>query len=130
MKKEILLDGNRFSTLAEFYDEVEEKLTKSLDWKIGRNLDAYNDVLRGGFGVHDYEEPLKLVWKNSGKSKVDLGYTETINHFGKLLQSCHPSNIHGVKANLENAKNGKGKTLFETIVDITGEHKHIELSLE
>jgi len=40
---------------------------------MGRNLNAYNDVLTGGFGVHDYEEHIKIRWTNSDKSKKDLG---------------------------------------------------------
>ena len=39
--------------MAGFYDEVEQVFTCGLDWKIGRNLDAFNDILRGGFGRHE-----------------------------------------------------------------------------
>jgi RNAse (barnase) inhibitor barstar len=130
MKKEIILDGNNFSSLAEFYDEIQNKLTKDLDWEIGRNLDAYNDVLRGGFGVYEYEEPFIFLWKNSGKSKKDLGYAETIKYLEKKLKTCHPTNISFVKNDLEEAKKGNGKTLFEIIIDITHEHTHIELKIE
>jgi RNAse (barnase) inhibitor barstar len=73
MTKEIIIDGNNFATLTEFYDEVENKLTKGLGWKIGRNLNAFNDVLSGGFGIHDNEEQIKIKWINAGKSKADLG---------------------------------------------------------
>ena len=52
----IKIQGNNFSNLAEFYDEIERKMTSGLEWKIGRNLNAFNDVLRGGFGVHDCDE--------------------------------------------------------------------------
>jgi RNAse (barnase) inhibitor barstar len=130
MKKEIILDGNNFSSLAEFYEEIQNKLTKDLDWEIGRNLDAYNDVLRGGFGVYEYEEAIKLLWKNSEKSKKDLGFPETIKYIEKKLKTCHPTNISFVKNDLEEAKKGSGKTLFEIIIDIIHEHKHIELKLE
>jgi len=50
-----------------------ESLTKDLDWKIGRNLAAFNDVLYGGFGAFEYEEPIEIIWKHSNKSKSDLG---------------------------------------------------------
>jgi RNAse (barnase) inhibitor barstar len=76
--KEIVIDGSNFNTLAEFYDEIENKLTKGLEWRIGRNLDALNDVLTGGFGIHDYEERIILVWTNSEKSKNNLGQPETL----------------------------------------------------
>jgi len=49
-RKTIVFDANRFSDLASFYQEVENTCTKDLGWSIGRNLNAFNDVLRGGFG--------------------------------------------------------------------------------
>ncbi|MCP1224211.1 barstar family protein [Sebaldella sp. S0638] len=47
-------------------------LTKNLTWKTGRNLNAFNDILRGGFGVFDDEEII-LIWKNSESSEEKLG---------------------------------------------------------
>ena len=49
MREVFTIDGRRFSNMAGFYDEVERVFTFGLDWKIGRNLDAFNDILRGGF---------------------------------------------------------------------------------
>ncbi|GEP96124.1 barstar family protein [Chitinophaga cymbidii] len=69
----IIIDGNRFSDLEGFYSEIDRVLTKGLDWRTGHNLDAFNDLLRGGFGVHEYEEPIRLVWENSEKSREELG---------------------------------------------------------
>ena len=102
MKKEIILEGNNFSNEKELYDEVESKFTKGLEWKIGRNLNAFNDVLRGGFGIYEYEEPVKVIWKNFEKSKKELG---TI-------------------------KISKDRILLDAIMDIFKDHKHIELVLE
>ncbi|EPR65316.1 barstar family protein [Cyclobacterium qasimii] len=50
---QIEINAYNFSDLDEFYDEIKTKLTKNLEFKIGRNLDAFNDVLAGGFGVFD-----------------------------------------------------------------------------
>ncbi|WP_235904736.1 barstar family protein, partial [Patiriisocius marinus] len=74
----IKIQGNNFSNLADFFDEVERKMTKGLDWKIGQNLNAFNDVLRGGFGIHDCDEDYKLIWENSQKSKSELQEFTTI----------------------------------------------------
>ena len=68
----IEINGNNFSNLTEFYDEVERKMTNGLNWKIGRNLDAFEDVLSGGFGVQEVEENYELKWLNSEKSKTEL----------------------------------------------------------
>lgn len=124
---EIIFDGNKFADLESFYNEIDNVLTKNLDWQTGHNLNAFNDILRGGFGVHEYEEPIKIIWTNSLKSKNDLGFDATIKYLVNNLSTCHPTNIEYVKTDLEEAKLHKGKTLFEIIVDIIKEHKHIEL---
>lgn len=71
--KTITINGNNFSDLNSFYDEVEKVLILDLTFKMGRNLNAFNDVLRGGFRVVEYEEPYKLIWLNLNKSEKDLG---------------------------------------------------------
>ncbi|MEO8403261.1 MAG: barstar family protein [Chitinophagaceae bacterium] len=71
-KRTITINGNNFSNLEEFFNEVDNVLTKDLDWKTGHNFSAFNDLLCGGFGVHEYDESIKLVWQNSEKSKQDL----------------------------------------------------------
>lgn len=129
MQKNLVINGNNFSDLTGFYDEVERNLTKDLDWKIGRNLDAYNDVLRGGFGVHDYEERFTLTWINAEKSKRDFGWEATIAYREDILAHCHPDNIPYVMEDVAKAKAGEGETLFDIIVDITRGHGHIEFIL-
>jgi len=68
----IKIDGNNFCDLQGFYIEIEQKMTQGLNWKIGRNLDAFADILQGGFGVHDINEKYELQWLNSDKSKIEL----------------------------------------------------------
>ncbi len=75
MKKIIIINGNNFTDIESFYDEIDRVLTKDLDWKTGHNLDAFNDLLRGGFGVYDYEDPVKLIWTNFLDSRNYLGQT-------------------------------------------------------
>ena len=43
------IDGAGFSSLEGFFDEVSRKLIPHAIW--GKNLDAFNDILRGGFGT-------------------------------------------------------------------------------
>lgn len=125
----IVLDGMEIFNLSSFYDEVESKLTKDLGWDMGRNLDAFNDVLRGGFGVFDYDEPVQLVWQHSSESRADLGWEETVEYLQFKLGTCHPLNVPLVKEDLEKAERKEGDTLFEIIVGIIREHEHIELTL-
>ena len=102
MKKEIIIDSNNFSNEAEFYDEIYAKFIKNLDLNTGHNLNAFNDILRGGFEVYEYEEPVKIIWKNYEKSKKELSVI----------------------------KISKDRFLLDAIMDIFKDHKHIELILE
>lgn len=45
------IDGASFDTVEGFYDEVSRVLVPDVSW--GRNLDAFDDVLSGGFGTPD-----------------------------------------------------------------------------
>ncbi|MCB9325613.1 MAG: barstar family protein [Lewinellaceae bacterium] len=128
--KIIEIEGGRFSNLKGFYDEIERGLTSGLDWKVGRNLDAFDDLLEGGFGMHDYGEEVELIWTNSDRSRMKLGYEETVKYFQDKLRKCHPSNKREVKNELEMAMNGKGETLFEMIVEIIKDHQHITLKMK
>lgn len=72
-----VIDGIRFTTLDEFYDEVERVLIPGVYW--GRNLDAFNDILRGGFeGIPD--EPFVLMWRNAALSQ------ERLSQFSVLVE--------------------------------------------
>ncbi|MBQ2956561.1 MAG: serine hydrolase [Clostridia bacterium] len=71
--REFILDGERFDDMEGFYQEIDRLLTKDLPWETGHNLDAFNDLLRGGFGVHEYGEPIRIKWIHHGKSRRDLG---------------------------------------------------------
>ena len=44
--------------------------------RLGKIIAAHcevNDLLRGGFGVHEYGQPLRIKWLHYSKSKEDLG---------------------------------------------------------
>jgi RNAse (barnase) inhibitor barstar len=64
------IDGERFATLDGFFDEVERVLlAPGVYW--GRNLDAFNDILRGGFGTP--EGGFVLRWRRVDLSRARLG---------------------------------------------------------
>lgn len=111
----ITIDGNRFSTLTEFYEEMERLLTKDLSWTPGRSMDAFHDLLRGGFGVHDYGAAIAFHWIHAEKSRRDLGYEATELYWRQLSDRCHPSNRERMLQRAEAAKRREGPTLFDLI---------------
>src|SRR5215468_4974388 len=93
LRPESRIDGDRFSTLEEFYDEVERSLIPGVQW--GRNLDAFSDILRGGFGAP--QGGFILRWQKSSLSRERLGYAETVRQLENRLKRCHPSNRETVQ---------------------------------
>lgn len=89
-EKWIYIDGRDIHTLNDFFDQIEQKLTNKINFKIGRNLNAFNDLLWGGFGIHEYEEPLHIVWIFTEKSRQALGN----KYFNKIISIIenHESN--------------------------------------
>ena len=117
MKPVIELDGSRFKTLEEFYDHFEER---ALDCSWGKNLDAFNDVLRGGFGTP--EKGFKLLWGEHETSKENLGYGETVRQLRRRLANCHFSSVPSIEHELKDAMAGKGPTVFDWLVEIIRDH--------
>ena len=115
MRHKLIIDGSKFSTIGEFFDESVRLLTKNLSWEPGRGLDAFHDLLRGGFGVHEVGEGIDFYWIHSNKSRQDLGYEETALHWEKILQKCHPTNYEIVRQKIKAAQNQEGETLFDII---------------
>ena len=83
-KQTIIINGNNFSDLQTFHDEIDRVLTKNLNWETGHNLNAFNDLLRGGFGVYEYEESVNIVWTNFKNSEASLG-KELTDHLKELI---------------------------------------------
>ena len=111
------IDGQRFSTLEEFYDELDRVMSLA-PW--GHNLDAFNDILRGGFGTP--EEGFTLRWKNHNMSKQRLGYPETVRQLKLRLERCHPDNRQTVMQYQKDAEQGRDETVFDWLVNIIRKH--------
>lgn len=159
MEKPIfVIDGNNFSDLESFYDEVERCLIPDVEW--GRNLDSLNDMLRGNVGL--LPRAYILVWKNISKSRMDLGYEETIKFWEEvkqrwirrlnlleeqlqhsedksskeklMLQEMRESGKQSLikwTADLESAQHRQGPTIFDWIMEmIFDERKQIEFRPE
>lgn len=124
--KTFIVNGNNFLDLQSFYDEVVNVLTEDFADKFGRNMNAFDDILLGGFGKFEHQENITLIWKDIEKSKKDLGWPETIKYVEGKLKTCHPTNIESVKNDLKLAKEFKGQTLFEIIIAKIKRQKHIQ----
>jgi RNAse (barnase) inhibitor barstar len=116
----LVIDGRQFVDLEGFYDEISFQLIPGATW--GRNLDAFNDILRGGLGMS--EGGFYLRWKHSHLSQERLGWAETILWFERNLAN---TNSHSPKARLfqtrlDSARRHEGETMFDKLVRIIRVH--------
>jgi RNAse (barnase) inhibitor barstar len=81
--------GDRIASLEDFYREIGEAVNGPGGY-FGRNLDAFNDCLAGGFGTPD--EGYVIRWLDSERSRQMLGYPETVRQLERTLERCHPAN--------------------------------------
>ena len=116
---EYVLDGTRITSLETFYDEISRVLIPN-DGFFGRNLDAFNDILRGGFGTPD--EGFTLIWINSASSRERLGYAETVRQLELTLAECHPESRDYVRRQLDLARSGTGPTVFDWLIKTIEDH--------
>lgn len=118
MATEYVIDGSRITSLETFYDEISRAVIPGSPW--GRNLDAFNDILRGGFGTPD--DGFKLIWSAAAFSKQALGYNETVRQLEKRLERCHPTARKDVRQRLSEARAGTGPTVFDWLIEIIRDH--------
>ena len=120
-KKMTVINGGHFSDLEGFYDEVSQLFMKDEDWKVG-TLDGFDDILYGFEG--------EIIWKDSDKSREDLGFDSTKEFYENKIRIGKPFNIELIQQKLDDLIDGNGQTLFEILVEIIGSHQNIKLILD
>ena len=116
-----VINGGHFSDLEGFYNEVSELFMNDEDWKVG-TLDGFDDIL--------YRIDSDITWKNSQKSKKDLGFELTKEFYENKIRQGKPFNIKLIQQKLGDLMDGKGQTLFEILVEIIESHQNITLILD
>lgn len=130
-KKVYTIDGKNFTSIYGFFDEITRVMFPDTEW--GENLDAFNDVLRGGFGTP--EKGFVLEWKNSRLSKKNLGYDHLVwdieeylkdlknpEYFTWLTEEEREENRVLARKDLKKARRGEGQTPFEVLIEIIQGH--------
>lgn len=131
MKKlELTINGDNFQDIEGFYEELNRLVMKEENWKLGVSLDAFNDLLYGGFGVIKEYDELEIIWLNSEKSRKDLGLETTKSYYQHKLEHPEIYSSKFAQEKLEELEAGSGQTYFEILLEIISEHPKIELTLK
>ena len=116
-----VINGGHFSDLEGFYKEISQLFMKDEDWKVG-TLDGFDDIL---YGVDS-----DITWKDSQKSKEDLGFDLTKEFYENKIRIGKPFNVDLIQQKLDDLIDGKGQTLFEILIEIIESHQNIKLILD
>jgi RNAse (barnase) inhibitor barstar len=112
------IDGERFATLEGFFQEISGAVIPRANW--GKSLDAFDDVLNGGFGTP--AAGFTLRWLHHAVSRLRLGYPETVRQLELRLERCPPENRAAIARQLKEASAGAGPTVFDWLVQIVRAH--------
>ncbi|MFX1708758.1 hypothetical protein PV783_32635 [Chitinophaga sp. CC14] len=127
MEQQIIINGDVISDIPSFYREINRVFMAGEDWQLGNSLDAFNDLLYGGFGVIRNNEPVVLLWKNIERSRTALGYAVTKRYYEEKLLPDSPFNKEHFREKLDALNNGTGQTYFDILLEIIAAHPNITL---
>ena len=71
-----------------------------------------------------------MTWKNISKSKTDLGLEATKKWYERKITANKIENQKFFKDKLKELTENNGQTLFDIIIEIISEHKHIEFETQ
>ncbi|NUU66796.1 barstar family protein [Enterobacteriaceae bacterium BIT-l23] len=127
MSKTLILEGSRIHDIGSFYDQINGLFMADESWQLGPSLDALNDLLYGGFGVLQGNEPLTLIWRDIAQSRAALGRDATRRYYQDKL--AQPQRYHQARIRQELAllERGEGPTYFDIILEIIADHPNITL---
>ena len=119
------IDAKNFDDFEGFIREFNDQYVSKVGGDWSGNLDAFNDYL--GWHV----DPYVLRWRNSWKSRMDLGYgAMVIWYLKRIIDSESPCDDPDWQ-NVDAARKRQGPTIFDWLVETISEHApHVLLELD
>lgn len=122
------LNGDAIDGIASFYAELNRIFMADEDWQLGESLDAFNDLLYGGFGAMPSEGKVQLVWRNIEAAREALGVDATRAWLqAKLDDPAKRFNHDAIRRDLDALEAGEGETYFDIILQIIADHPRVHL---
>ena len=127
MVKQIEIEGNAINDIASFYEEINRVFMVGESWLIGQSLDAFADLLFGGYGALQGAQSVELYWHNMDHSRKALGYQTTRAYYLDKLRPDSPYTKKLFAEKLRALESGSGETYFDSIMTILAEHPSIRV---
>jgi RNAse (barnase) inhibitor barstar len=123
----VSIEGSNIHDIASFYEEINRVFMRNEDWKLGNSLDAFNDLLYGGFGVLDQNTETDIIWNDMHISREALGYEATKHFYTQKLAPDSPYNKSYHQKKLKELESGTGQTYFDIVLKIIADHPRLNL---
>lgn len=123
----LIIEGRNIHGIASFYDEINRVFMADEDWKLGPSLDAFDDLLYGGYGALKGDAPVILIWRQMEMSREHLGLAATRTHYLTKLDDPERFNIERIRSDLDTLEREGGPTYFDIVQEIIASHRNIDL---
>ncbi|GAB3746972.1 barstar family protein [Spirosoma pomorum] len=127
MVKQFEIEGNVINDIASFYEEINRVFMADESWLIAQSLDAFGDLLYGGYGALQGAESVEIIWHHMDHSRQALGYQTTRDYYLDKLRPGSPYNQKLFQEKLAALERGQGETYFDMILDILTDHPMIKI---
>lgn len=125
--KTLRIDGAAVHDISSLYDELNRVFMVGVGWRLGASLDALADLLYGGYGAIDGDEPVRLVLGDDRRLRDVLGVEETRRHHLAKLDQPERYDVALIEERLRALDAGTGPTYYDTVREILAEHPNIEV---
>jgi hypothetical protein len=119
---QIILEGENIHDIPSFYKETNRVFMQNEDWELGESLDAFNDLLHGGFGILKGLPNIQLIWNSSKICSHSLGFNTTRVYYLRKIEPGLPFNRGYHEQKLIELEAGNGQTYFQIILDIISQY--------
>ncbi len=129
-----VIDGANFTNFDGFIEECNRGFIRETSGggECGGNLDAFNDYLYWGPYNGGRRTPYVIVWRNSAKSRRELGHRALLRWLAERLREFDVGSeaYTDFHARLRVARQREGINLFDWLAELFTDKPHIELRLE
>ena len=127
MTKTLSIIGRNIADIPTFYAEINRVFMADEEWRLADSLDAFNDLLYGGYGAIEGRERVRIVWQDMAASRSALGFQATRAFLVGKLQRPDLFNVDVIGRQLDALDRGTGHTYFDIVIEIIRDHRNIEL---
>jgi hypothetical protein len=120
--KTFTIDGRGVRSFDDFVEATNVGFVQQVGGKWSGNLDAFNDYL-------SWPEEGEYEFQILGAAECtrSLGHAAQASWLRQHLGTCHPSHAADIQSRLAQAEAGQGQTLFDVIMEIIADNRHVRL---